>query len=211
MVIHHRTGMLPEPVIERLCILYRTVGDLIDRGMNTASSAELGNTAMIPAYNVRKDLSHLGSSCGTGAGYDLRELKNLLRDSLGFSGVRNVCVVGLGRIGTAVFGNNEYLEEGYRITAGFDSNVNKLELMKTPVPLYPAHEITDRVRELHIDFAVIAVPMDAAQRTADRLIAGGVTGIVNFAPVTLSGVPDNVIVRDVSVLKELRILTAMTG
>ena len=38
---------------------------------------------------------------------------------------------------------------------------------------------------------MIAVPAPAAQSVADRLVAAGIEGIVNFAPVTIS-LPDGV-------------------
>ena len=201
---------LPEPTIERLVVLYRTVCTLIHEGILSASSGELGRACMSSAYNVRKDLSHLSSSCGTGNGYNLLGLKELLQQSLGFTGIVNACVVGLGNIGAAIMRNDEFLEEGYKIAAGFDSNVNRLELMRTHIPLFPAHEIPQRVQELHIEMAVVAVPSDAAQLTADRLVKGGIMGIVNFTHVVLSDIPKEVRVRNISVLKEFKILTALS-
>ena len=199
---------VPGPSIDRLTVLYRTLEDLLGEGERYASSADLGRRAQIPPYTVRKDLSYLENSCGSGSGYDLEALACLIRDSLGFHGECLVCVVGLGHIGSAIMANAEYAQGGYRIAAGFDSNVNLLELMKTDIPLFPAHEIPVRVRELGVGLAVLCVPAHAAQLSAERLAAGGVTGIVNFAPVALRGLPDTVEVRSVSVLDELRILTA---
>ena len=53
----------------------------------------------------------------------------------------------------------------------------------------------DRLAEVaaenKIKLGMIAVPAPAAQAVADRLVAAGIEGIVNFAPVTIS-LPDNV-------------------
>ncbi|RYY48731.1 MAG: redox-sensing transcriptional repressor Rex, partial [Actinomycetales bacterium] len=46
---------------------------------------------------------------------------------------------------------------------------------------------------------------DAAQDVADRLVAAGVTSILNFAPAVLQ-VPDHVQVRKVDLSVELQIL-----
>jgi redox-sensing transcriptional repressor len=51
----------------------------------------------------------------------------------------------------------------------------------------------------------ITVPAVAAQGICDRLVAAGVTSILNFAPVVLS-VPDGVDVRKVDLSIELQIL-----
>ena len=52
---------------------------------------------------------------------------------------------------------------------------------------------------------VIATPAAAAQAVCDRLVAAGVTSILNFAPAVLA-VPDGVDVRKVDLSIELQIL-----
>ncbi len=52
---------------------------------------------------------------------------------------------------------------------------------------------------------MITTPAEAAQDTADRLVAAGVRSILNFAP-TLVTVPDDVDVRAVDLSLELQIL-----
>ena len=53
---------------------------------------------------------------------------------------------------------------------------------------------------------MIATPGAAAQEVADRLVAAGVTAILNFAPVVLT-VPRGVSVRKVDLAVELQILS----
>ena len=53
---------------------------------------------------------------------------------------------------------------------------------------------------------VIATPADAAQSVCDRLVAAGVTSILNFAPTVLS-VPPHVDLRKVDLSIELQILS----
>ena len=52
---------------------------------------------------------------------------------------------------------------------------------------------------------MIATPAIAAQAVADRMVANGITSILNFAPTVLS-VPDGVGVRKVDLSIELQIL-----
>jgi redox-sensing transcriptional repressor len=56
-----------------------------------------------------------------------------------------------------------------------------------------------------VSIGVIATPAGAAQGVCDRLVAAGVTSILNFAPVVLS-VPVGVDVRKVDLSIELQIL-----
>jgi redox-sensing transcriptional repressor len=61
------------------------------------------------------------------------------------------------------------------------------------------------VAERGVSIGVIATPAAAAQGVCDRLVAAGVTSILNFAPVVLS-VPGGVDVRKVDLSIELQIL-----
>jgi len=56
-----------------------------------------------------------------------------------------------------------------------------------------------------VSIGVIATPAGAAQQVCDRLVAAGVTSILNFAPTVLT-VPDGVDVRKVDLSIELQIL-----
>ena len=54
-----------------------------------------------------------------------------------------------------------------------------------------------------IRLAILAVPAEAAQRVTDVLVAGGIRGILNFAPVPLSVPPHvNLVGVDLSIQLE---------
>ncbi|MGH3267983.1 MAG: redox-sensing transcriptional repressor Rex, partial [Trebonia sp.] len=68
-----------------------------------------------------------------------------------------------------------------------------------------AGELEEIVATSGIAIGVIAVPAGAAQAVCDRLVAAGVTSILNFAPLVLT-VPEGVDVRKVELSIELQIL-----
>ncbi len=68
-----------------------------------------------------------------------------------------------------------------------------------------AADIEDVVATHAVSIGVIATPAAAAQDVCDRLVAAGVTSILNFAPVVLN-VPSGVDVRKVDLSIELQIL-----
>jgi len=68
-----------------------------------------------------------------------------------------------------------------------------------------ADEIERVVSDYGVMIGAITAPAVAAQGICDRLVAAGVTSILNFAPVVLS-VPDGVDVRKVDLSIELQIL-----
>jgi redox-sensing transcriptional repressor len=199
---------LPQRSIARLCMLCTTLGDLVDQGQTRASSTELGRLLDLAPHNIRKDISLLGEVGDVGSGYDIVRLRDHIRDRLHLERERNACVVGLGRLGTAVLGFERFRESGIAMVAGFDSSINRLETIRTAVEVYPAYEIPEVVRRKSIELGIIAVPAPAAQQTADRLIAGGVRGIVNFSPAPIRHDPERVFVTTMDVEREFAVLSA---
>ena len=74
------------------------------------------------------------------------------------------------------------------------------------VEVRPVTELAAIVRRGHVSIGVVATPAPAAQDAADRLVAAGVTSILNFAAVLLT-VPSTVSVRKVDLAVELQILS----
>jgi redox-sensing transcriptional repressor len=67
-------------------------------------------------------------------------------------------------------------------------------------------ELPKIVAAKNVAIGVIAVPAEAAQDAADRLVRSGVTSILTFAPIVLD-VPAGIAVRPVDLASELQILS----
>jgi redox-sensing transcriptional repressor len=201
--------LIPTPSLERLCSMFHLLEQLEENGAATVSSTELGRQLGVNAYSVRKDISYLGEIGNCRGGYAVSKLKNHVSEKLGLNTGRSVCIVGLGRLGTAILHYERLAVSGLTIVAGFDSNINKLETIRTNIPLYPAHEITTIVKRSGIELAVLSVPAQAAAETAKRLIDGGIRGIVNFSPAVLSPAP-GVFIRNIDLVAEFRIVSVLS-
>ncbi len=202
---------IPTPAIVRLCSLSQLLCRMENEGIPRASSTEFARRTGLPAHTIRKDISFLGEIGNTGAGYEISRLRNHLFSNLGLKQEKKACLVGLGRLGSAILASPNLAGEGFRIAAGFDSDVNKLETIKTSIMVYPSHEIVEIVRKMGIELGIIAVPADNAQEVADRLVAGGVRGILNIAPTPITVPAGSCFVRNIDIAGELRILSAMIG
>jgi len=93
----------------------------------------------------------------------------------------------------------------FKLAAGFDTNVNRVEILSSPVPLFPAYKMAEVVGRFEIEIALLCVPAESAQTAAEKCVAAGVKGILNFAPVALN-VPPEVAVKNIYVTDELRSL-----
>lgn len=200
---------IARPALERLSILCTLLQELEEAGEERISSTTLGRLMGIPPHTIRKDISNLDGTIGGGGGYQIAVLRQRVQEQLGLDKNRRVCIVGLGRLGSALINYGGFEKLGYNFVAGFDRNINKIELLRTDIPLYPSYEIVEVVQQKKIEIGVLAVPAEAAQQTADRLIEGGVKGIINFAPVVLQNKKKDVFVRNIFVAGELNTLSAL--
>lgn len=200
---------IPQPVIKRLCMIFQLLNEMIDSGHTTVSSSVLGTRLGIGSHNVRKDISCLDGVKSGGAGYDIINLKNAIAEKFGFTAQKAACVVGLGRIGTAFLQHSNTVKSEFRIVAGFDSNSNRIETIKTSINVYPAYQISEIARRLNILIAILTVPDTAAQDAVNRLIDGGVKGIINFTDTNLVIRKDDVFVKNMDVTGEMRMLSAL--
>lgn len=199
---------IPKPTVIRLCTIFRLLKELAAEGIGNISSSKLGAMLGASSHSVRKDINYLGEVGNIGSGYDTVKLRDHIRSHLRLDKKRNACVVGLGRIGSAILAYDRFGNSGYSIVAGFDSNINKLETIQTGIELFAAYEITDVVKRKEIEIGVIAVPASAAQETAQRLIDGGVKGIVNFSPALIRHDSREVFVTNMDIVREFTILSA---
>lgn len=200
---------IPIPSVERLCSVYQVLEHLEENGVQTVSSTELGKQLGANANSIRKDINYLGEIGNCRAGYAVGKLKELLIVKLGLNKTRTTCVVGLGRLGSAILNYERLAGSGMGIVAGFDSNINKLETIRTDIPLYPAHEIASVVQRKKIELAVVAVPAQAAAETARRLIDGGIRGIVNFSTAVMQPCR-GVFIRNIDLVGECRIVSVLS-
>ena len=156
---------------------------------------------------IRHDLWLLGYNKGVSNGYQTVDLRDAINQALGLEAqTKNCCIVGLGRLGAALL--DEKLTQGssFVIKAGFDSSLNRVEILRSSFPLYPANQMNWIIKQEGITLAVLTVEDKEAQTMTDRLVAAGVLGIVNMTRAVLK-VPSNVRVENLSILNALELIT----
>jgi redox-sensing transcriptional repressor len=200
---------VPVPAISRLCKVHRLCEEREQQGAERIASSKIGERLGATAFTVRKDISFLGELGRSGTAYDVQRLKSHVARGLGLDRPYRACVVGLGRLGTALLEYERFAEAQCHIVAGFDSSINRLETIRTSVKVHPAYEIAEVAKREGIELGIIAVPASAAQSVTDALVQGGVRAILNFAPTLVRPAAGDVILRNVDLMNELRILSAL--
>jgi len=200
-----RSRGIPEATVARLPLYLRALTALTERGVTTVSSEDLAEAAGVNSAKLRKDLSHLGSYGTRGVGYDVEYLIYQISRELGLTQDWAVAIVGVGNLGRALANYGGFVSRGFRVAALFDSDPGVVGDHIAGLNVEHIDELETVIKRRGVSIVVIATPADAAQQVCDRVIAAGVTSILNFAPVVLS-VPDGVDVRKVDLSIELQIL-----
>jgi redox-sensing transcriptional repressor len=182
---------VPPAVVSRLSLYLRELQQLVRDGNETTNSTQLGKRLGFTDAQIRKDLAYFGQFGYPGIGYRCQELITAVKKILGTDRLWPVAVVGLGNLGRALLGYKGFDDQGFRIVAAFDVAADKVGQAVDGVEVFHFDELAEVVRDRRIRFGIVAVPASAAQHVADGLVAAGVAGVLNFAPVTLS-MPDHI-------------------
>ena len=176
----------PKAVVSRLSLYLRELQHLVRDGIETINSTQLGSRLGFTNAQVRKDLTYFGQFGYPGIGYRCIELIDAIKSILGTNQPWPVALVGVGNLGRALLGYRGFEQQGFQVVAAFDADISKAGSKVEGVPIYAMKDLGKQVKKLGIKLAILAVPALAAQEVADKLVASGVSGILNFAPVTIS-------------------------
>ena len=196
---------IPEATVSRLPLYLQALTELAGRGVATVSSEELAGAAGVGSAKLRKDLSHLGSYGTRGVGYEVGYLVNQISHELGLTEDWRVVIVAVGNLGHALANYAGFGTRGFTVVALLDADDVVVGEEVAGLPVRPVSELERVVDELRVQIGVVATPAAVAQDVCDRLVAAGVTGVLNFAPCVLS-TPEGVMVRRVDLSTELQIL-----
>jgi redox-sensing transcriptional repressor len=197
---------IPEATVQRLPIYLRALVDIAETGAATVSSETLAEAAGVNSAKVRKDLSHLGSYGTRGVGYDVAYLIHQVRRELGLTQHWPIVIAGIGNLGHALANYKGFSARGFRVVALVDADKGKVGEQVGGIAVRHLDDLPAIAAEESVAIGIVATPASAAQDVADRLVAAGVTSILNFAPSVIS-VPKGVSLRKVDLSIELQILS----
>jgi redox-sensing transcriptional repressor len=177
--------LAPKAVVGRVSLYLRQLELFQRHGLVTISSNQLGTSLSLSDAQVRKDLAFFGQFGHPGIGYRIEELIDALRRILGIDRSWPSALVGLGNLGRALIRYRGFRDRGFHLVALFDNDPSKIGEVHDGMIVRPLDSMSDLVQSLHISLAVLAVPAEAAQAVADQVVACGIVGLLNFAPLPL--------------------------
>jgi redox-sensing transcriptional repressor len=195
--------LAPKAVVGRVSLYLRQLEVFRRQGQTTISSSQLGAALTIKNAQVRKDLAFFGQFGYPGIGYRIEELIAALRHILGIDRDWPLALVGLGNLGRALLKYRGFRSRGFHIEALFDNDPRKIGEDYDGMPVEPIDALPQTVATRNVSLGILSVPAEAAQRVAEQMVACGIHGILNFAPVALCVPPAvNVVAVDLSIQLE---------
>lgn len=184
-------NIISKATIDRLPLYFRTLRQIQQEGIEVISSEELGRRIGVTPEQIRKDLASFGEFGKKGVGYFVRELIRNISEILGLHRNWNIAIVGAGHLGWALANYRNFTSIGFNLVAVFEADPVKVGQYINGVEVSGVDKLEEIVKARNIHIGVITVPAHHAQEVANRMVAAGIRGIWNFAPVKLN-VPDNI-------------------
>lgn len=193
---------IPKKAIYRLSIYHRCLQKLHGNGVETVSSNTLARAAGVKPAQLRKDLAYFGQFGTRGLGYPVEILSTTIRETLGREHLQPVILIGAGNLGSALLRYQGFGREGFEVVAAFDTRPDSAISRGVAIPVFPIPDLEIFIRKHSVKLAILCVPVESAQSVANRLVAAGIQGILNFSPIVLEVAPD-VTVNNVDLALEL--------
>ena len=186
---------VPDATIHRLPLYLEKLKLLQAIGVEDVSSRQLAESLDIKASQLRHDFHYFGGFSRPGRPYQVEKLVPALEKIIGVSRPQPTAIVGAGHLGQALANYQNLGLQGFPIKGIFDTNPKIVGLQMRGQPVLDMDELEAVIKREKIQIAIVTVPAAGAQDVADRLVAAGVIGIFNFAPMDLK-VPKGVALRN---------------
>ena len=189
---------VPAVVIRRLPRYYRYLGELLKQDIKRISSSALSQKMNVTASQIRQDFNYFGGFGQQGYGYNVEYLYNEIGKILGLNDGDTMIIVGAGNLGRALASHSNFEKRGFKLVGVFDNNENIIGSTINGVKVMDVRNLEDFLANNRVDIAILTTPKRAVQEVAERLVKGGVMGLLNFSYAELS-LPHGVAVENVHI------------
>jgi redox-sensing transcriptional repressor len=192
---------ISKEIIFRLSNYRRVLYKLEALGFVKVFSDNLGDSIGVSASQVRKDFNLFQIKGQKKGGYNISELLSKMNKVLKKEKEQRVILVGCGRMGATLMNYNNFIEEGIRVIAGFDSDPTKVD-EKSAIPILATTKLESFIKENKIKVAILTTPEYAASAMFNKLLSFGIKGVLNCTPMHLQ-TTEHCEVRNINIGLEL--------
>ena len=167
-------------VIRRLPRYYRFLGDLEAKDIVRISSRELAEKMGLTASQIRQDFNCFGEFGQQGYGYNVRELRGEIGKILGLDRITPMILIGAGNLGRAIASHIDFSNRGFDLIGVFDANPDIVGTRTGNMEILGMDMLSEFCRKKHPEAAILCIPREAAEKTAELLINCGIRAFWNF-------------------------------
>ena len=172
-------------VIKRLPRYFRYLRELLHHDILRISSSELSEMMNVTASQIRQDLNCFGGFGQQGYGYNVKYLYGKISDILGVSSNFNAVIIGAGNLGHAIAGSNMFEHRNMNLIGIFDVAPAIIGKKIADYRVMDMAELPAFAKKRPIDIAILTVPKEFAQETAQTIANIGIKGLWNFTSTEL--------------------------
>lgn len=184
-------------VVKRLPRYFRYLRELLRRDILRISSGELSEMMNVTASQIRQDLNCFGGFGQQGYGYNVKYLYSKISDILGVSARFTAVIIGAGNLGRAITGSNMFEHRSMQLVGIFDVSKAIVGQDIGGYTVLDMRGLPQFALECPIDIAILTVPKEVAQETAEAIAEIGVRGIWNFTSTEIDMKRYNIMVENV--------------
>lgn len=196
---------IPTSTLKRLPQYLEVLKQLKRAGLKEVSATKISVFADIHQTLVRKDIAYTNISPSK-TGYKTESLQFAIEELLNWNDTSASFLVGVGHLGSALLGYQEFSQRGLTIVSAFDNDPSLIGTVVHGVPVYSALDFTAMALKERIRIGIITVPPESAQLIADIMVHSGIKAIWNFTPHKII-VPPDIIVEYVDMFASLAVLS----
>lgn len=181
---------ISDKIINRLTLYHCIFVDYMEKGIEIISSPQIAALLQIDDSQVRKDIGHLNNIGKCRVGYIVKELKESIEKTLGFENPKDAFIIGAGNLGLALAKYDNFSNYGLKVLALFDNDPLKVDMKVNSKQIFHISKLPDLTSRLNVEIAILTVPREYAQKTADFLVDSNIKYIWNFTPTVLNVPPE---------------------
>lgn len=167
------------------------------------SPTDISKDLKLSKEAIRKDFQAVSKEEGIRKkGREINQLISDIEEFLGLKKHTKAILIGAGNIGKAILSFKGFSNYSISIVAAYDKDPKVIGTKVNNIPIY---DIKDLKKDNSIGVAIIAVPSEQAQSTADLVIKNGIKAIYNLSPVYLVA-GDDVIIETLDIASSIAYL-----
>ncbi len=197
---------IPTSTLKRLPQYLEVLKQFLRAGLKEVSVTKIAVFADVHQSLVRKDLGFTGVISIPKQGYKIKELSKAIEACLNWNDTSPCFLVGVGHLGSALLGYQEFAQRGLSIIAAFDNDPKLIDTVVHGIPVYSILDFTPHAKQHQVEIGIITVPPESAQLVSDIMIHSSIKAIWNFTPHKIS-TPPGIIVEYVDMFASLAVLS----